>query len=79
MFEEGDTVEWVHVSHGRDGGIGMTKVSGVIHEIKGDKARCRRGKKGKVDHWVKLKHLHPPGSDPLRDIVHIMAEVHRAN
>lgn len=78
-FEPGDAVSWTHVTGGRRGITGMTKVKGFIHEIKDGKARCRRGKNGKVDHWVPLEGLHKPDGDPLRNIVHLFAEAHRAD
>lgn len=75
MSEElkvGDQVEWTHVG-GRRNSISMTAVSGYIHEIKGDKARCRRGKKGKKDYWVALSALGRPGdrrgTKPIRDFI----------
>jgi hypothetical protein len=74
-FEVGDQVEWTHVG-GRRGTMSMTAVTGYIHEIDGDRARCRRGKKGKKDYWVSLEVLGRPGNrkgtKPIRDLFEAM-------
>lgn len=75
MCEElkvGDQVEWTLVGGGRNA-ISITAVSGYIHEIKGDQARCRRGKRGTKDYWVALSALGKPGdrrgTKPIRDFI----------
>lgn len=79
-FQVGDEVEWTHVGGGRNS-FTMTATKGFIHEIKGDKARVRRGKRGKKDYWVALKALGRPGdrrgTKPMRDLVSAMAEGYR--
>ena len=79
-FQVGDKVEWTHVSGGRNS-MSMTAVTGYIHEIDGDKARVRRGKKGKKDYWVHFSKLGKPGdrrgTKPMLDLVSGLAEAYR--
>ena len=74
-FEVGDWVQWTHVGGGRNS-ISMVATEGPILEIDGDKARVRRGKKGRKDYWVALKALGRPGdrrgTKPIRDLVSAM-------
>lgn len=55
----------------------MTRVKGFIHEIKDGKARCRRGKYGKVDYWMPLEILTGEAADPLRSLVSAVATGYR--
>lgn len=74
-FEVGQKVEWTRVS-GNKNHINFTVTTGYIHEIKGDIARCRCGKKGKKDHWVHLGKLGLPrdgrGTKVIRDVIETM-------
>jgi hypothetical protein len=75
-FEVDDWVEWTHVG-GSGRSISMAATAGPIKEIKGDKARVRRGKNGKKDYWIPLKSLGKPGdrrgTKPIRNFVAAMA------
>lgn len=79
----GDEVQWTH-NGGRGNLFSLSLRNGVIQEIKGDKARLRRGtpkKLGKVDHWIPLSALQPKGSkkSDIRDFMGALREAHRGD
>ena len=80
-FKVGDEVQWTHTHDGSGSMFSMSLRNGVIQEIKGDKARLRRGtpkKLGRVDHWLSLLSLQPKGSkkSDLRDFMGDFREAH---